>query len=70
MLFFYFLMSFFVNKNMLGFILKTKKMLNILLTLNHNNDYMRYLEMEILNFAINDSIRRNIVPTWNILLSF
>ena len=45
-----------------------EKMLNILFTLNHNNDYMRYLEMEILNFAIRDSIRRNIVPTWNILL--
>tara|TARA_B100000795_G_scaffold261036_1_gene237449 strand:- start:490 stop:1590 length:1101 start_codon:yes stop_codon:yes gene_type:complete len=49
-------------------IIEREKMLNILLSLNHNNDYMRYLEMEILNFAIRDSIRRNIVPTWNILL--
>lgn len=49
-----------------------EKMLKILLSLNRENEidemYFREMEMEIFNYAIKDSIRRNIVPTWNILL--
>ena len=47
-------------------------MLKILISLNKEKDidemYFREMEMEIFNYAIKDSIRRNIVPTWNILL--
>ena len=44
-----------------------QKILDILLTLNINNEmdktYFRELEMEIFNYAIRDAIQRNIVPT-------
>ena len=49
-----------------------EQILNILRTLDKNNkideQYFKDLEMEIFNYSIRDSIKRNIVPTWNILL--
>ena len=47
-------------------------MLTILLGIDKNQEidkeYFKQLEMEIFNYSIKDSIKRNIVPTWNIIL--
>jgi DNA-directed RNA polymerase subunit M/transcription elongation factor TFIIS len=49
-----------------------EKMLTILLGIDKNQEidkeYFKQLEMEIFNYSIKDSIKRNIVPTWNIIL--
>jgi transcription elongation factor S-II len=49
-----------------------QKVLDILIKMDKNSEieleYMKEVEMNIFNYSIRNSIQKNIVPTWNILL--